>query len=164
MKMIYPFTTFLSAFLLVTLIASTHAENINKNTENNFSLDWIMKSGIACESYIDGVFHSISSVTIDSDNEVIEQIGFTNVGDPSTVYPYTRKYQIDSIDRIDENKIILKGKNDAGYDFIASLSILNKRIDFNILIEGRGRVEVKNIGTNGLAFKKKFLDKVWLGY
>ena len=72
-------------------------------------------------------------------------------------------FEITELERIDPQKIVMKGTNSWGYPFLASLSTIDGHLDFVLTIEGRGRRQIRNIGSKGLLLKKKHAPGVHLG-
>ena len=73
-------------------------------------------------------------------------------------------FNIENITKIDPQKVIIKGKNEYGYEYIASYSVINYRLDFNLVIEGRGRVEIRSLSKVGMKIKNKYLKHIELGW
>ncbi len=121
-------------------------------------------SGVAIEMYSDGNFaEAIGVVRIYPNAHKIEMVTF-NFSDNADASIVTQNFSITEIDEVDTKKVVFKGFNDIGYPYVASYSIMNEDfVDFNLVIEGRGRVEFKNIGPSGLKIRDKYLKHINLG-
>lgn len=124
-------------------------------------------SGIAVESYLDGKFYeSIGVFRIFPEANKMIMISFCfkfpDLSPKGSVL--LQEFSIEKITKVDPKKVIIKGKNDVGYEYTASYSIINKRLDFNLVIEGRGRVEIKNLSKTGMTLKNRYLKYIDLGW
>ena len=176
-KMVLIFGAIMLALMVIIGLISTIIINKARTkttasaTEIHKFLKVIMPGGIACESYLDGeFFQRISLVTVNLDKKSIEKIVFdfreTSKSFPYAGTVYASSYRIDEIDIIDAKKIVMKGENEVGWDFISSISLLdNYLVDFNIAYNGgRGRTEIRQIGENGLKLKDKYLKDIYIGH
>ena len=150
--------------MLCTFSSSINAEDIKIDP---YLLNE-MKSGIACESYLDGKFNnSISSLYFDMENNKIIYISIVTWLPITPEEPAVLSYQlfdIKTINILEPKRIAFTGTNKSGYAFTADVSALNDgKILLNLKVSGRGIVEIKNITEQGLQLKKKWAPGVYLG-
>ncbi len=156
----------LTIILAITLEGSSHVsaqweDDVDKH------LRIVGSMGIAVETYLDGQFRgTIATVRIYPDLKRIEKINymFGSPGSPELSSVSVDYFTISSVQKVDPQKYVFKGTNDWGYDFVASYSLIDRKFSFNLVIEGRGRVEVRQLGPRGLALKNRYLRHVDLGY
>jgi len=60
--------------------------------------------------------------------------------------------------------MVIKGRDDEGRTYVANYSIINEKLDFNLVIEGRDRVEIKNLSKVGKKIAKKYLKYINIGW
>ena len=156
-------------FCLFTVLVSVSALAIEfsaffgKNIEEFINVWASDIHGIAVETYLDGkFFDSIGKIAIDLKQNKMRGVSFNFYH--GRAYITMEDYNIHKTTRVDYQKISFTGVTDVGYDFIAHCSISNDRLNFQCVIEGRGRVEIKNIGPKGIRLKKKYLDNLELGF
>jgi hypothetical protein len=119
--------------------------------------------GIAVETHLGGeFFDSIGRICIYLNQKKMRRVAFNFTHGKG--YIVIQDFNIHKTTRVSPQKISFTGVTDNGYDFIAYCSISNDRLNFQCVIEGRGRVELKNIGPNGIRLKKKYLDNIELGF
>jgi len=159
-----------AAVTIIIAITFSNSSHVSAQWEENVDEHLQLVGGIggiAVETYLDGRFSgTIATVRIYPDFKRIEKINFMfgPPGRPDFASTSVDHFVISSVQKVDPQKYVFKGKNDSGYDFVASYSLIDRKFSFNLLIEGRGRVEVRQLGPNGLALKNKYLRYLDLGY
>lgn len=166
----YRSQTISAAVTLILAVAIGTSRHVSAQWEDDVDKHLQMFGGIggiAVETYLDGQFTgTIATVRISPDLKRIEKINFMfgRPGTPDLASTSVDHFVIASVQKVDPQKYVFKGKNDFGYGFVASYSVIDRRFSFNLTIEGRGRVEVRQLGPRGLALKNKYLRHVDLGY
>jgi len=122
--------------------------------------------GIAVESYLDGVFFdSVGIVWVNIEGRKIRRVmlNFHGFGG-ETGDILLDEFHISEVKTFGSDVIKVKGITDQGYDFFGDCSIQGDRLIFDLVIQGRGRVEIKALGPTGASLiKKKHLQNLNLG-
>ena len=159
-----------SVLLILVLLTIAYPKESSAQWEDDIDkhLDLVAGiGGIAVETYLDGNFSgTVATLRIYRNLNRMEKINFMfgPPGDPNLASVSVDRYVITSIEKADSQKYVFKGKTDAGYDFLASYSFVNKKFSFNLVVEGRGRVEVRQLGTKGRELKNRYLPNVHIGF
>ena len=159
------FASVFTALLLFSLTKSVPAAD-------QLTLDQVLADaafqGLAVqESYGSGKpVDGIGKLVIDLEKRQMHLTSFNLMGENQFGAEATiinQNFEISEVERIDPQKIVMKGKNEWEYSFMASLSTIDGKLEFLLVVEGRGRREIRDINKEGRTLKKKYTPGVHLG-
>jgi len=125
--------------------------------------------GIAVETYMNGEFREDAGVlTINLEAKKMRNVSFyfkfLDISPKDKGIIFVKDFTIKKIIKLNPKKVVIKGKDDDGRTYVASYSLINGKLDFDLVIEGRDRIEVKNLSKAGKKIANKYLKYINIGW
>jgi hypothetical protein len=125
--------------------------------------------GIAVETYVNGEFREDAGVlTINLDAKKMRKVSFyfkfLDISPKDKGIISVKDFTIKKVIKLNPKKVLIKGKDDDGKAYVASYSLVNGKLDFDLVIEGRDRIEVKNLSKAGKKIANKYLKYINIGW
>ena len=146
----------------VEFIPELHGTEVEKVLRTYGNLN-----GIAVEIWLDGhFFDSVGIMFVDMGRKRLRRISFNFkdvVGEASHGNVLYQELHVNKIQKHGPEKISLTGTTSDGFSFLGECSIREGQLVFTIQIQGRGTVEIRNMSSNGMRLKSRYLPNLDLG-
>jgi len=125
--------------------------------------------GIAVETYVNGEFREDAGVLIiNLETKKMRKVSFhfkfLDISPKDKGLIFVKDFTIKKVIKLNPKKVVIKGTDDDGRRYVANYSLINEKLDFNLVIEGRDRVEIKNLSKVGKKIAKKYLKYINIGW
>jgi hypothetical protein len=125
--------------------------------------------GIAVETYVNGEFREDAGVlTINLETKKMRKVSFhfkfLDISPKDKGLIFVKDFTIKKIIKLNPKKVVIKGRDDDGKAYVASYSLINGKLDFDLVIEGRDKVEIKNLSKAGKKIANKYLKYINIGW
>jgi hypothetical protein len=125
--------------------------------------------GIAVETYVNGEFREDAGVlTINLEAKKMRKVSFhfkfLDISPKDKGIIFVKDFTIKKVTKANSKKVILKGKDDDGRPYVATYSLVDGKLNFDLVREGRDRVEIKNLSKAGKKIANKYLKYINIGW
>jgi hypothetical protein len=125
--------------------------------------------GIAVETYVNGEFREDAGVlTINLETKKMRKVSFyfkfLDISPKDKGLIFVKDFAIKKVIKLNPKKVVIKGTDDEGRRYGATYSLIDGKLDFNLVIEGRDKVETRNLSKAGKKIAKKYLKYINIGW
>ncbi len=125
--------------------------------------------GIAVETYVNGEFREDAGVLIiNLETKKMRKVSFhfkfLDISPKDKGLIFVKDFTIKKVTKLNPKKVVIKGTDDEGRRYVASYSLVDEKLDFNLVMEGRDRVEIKNLSKVGKKIANKYLKYINIGW
>jgi hypothetical protein len=125
--------------------------------------------GIAVETYVNGEFREDAGVLIiNLDTKKMRKVSFhfkfLDISPKDKGIIFVKDFTIKKVTKLNPKKVVIKGTDDDGRAYVANYSLVDGKLDFNLVIKGRDKVEIKNLGKAGKKIANKYLKYINIGW